>query len=262
MHTRLIIRMLSYHVFLRFTKVKRGSAILEYASIAERVVDDKKQKIITLKYLGPVKSEEDRKIYREIFDEYREAMRKFSIDDLRVRPTLSLGLFYAARTLMERNGILEILERHTRSYSGILSFMIISRFFENSSDIALTELAGKVFHPWELHISEDNVYRSLDSILERKDEIETDLFNTLKPDTSTVHYDLTSSYFEGKEDNNLLIFGYSRDKKRRKEQLVIGLVMAGGIPVHQEVWPGNTIDPKTLESTISTLKERFHIRTI
>ena len=79
MHTRLIIRMLSYHVFLRFTKGKRGSVILEYASIAERVVDDKKQKIITLNYLGPVKAEEDRKIYREIFDEYREVMRKFSM---------------------------------------------------------------------------------------------------------------------------------------------------------------------------------------
>ncbi|MCL5783181.1 MAG: hypothetical protein M1476_04645, partial [Candidatus Thermoplasmatota archaeon] len=54
-----------------------------------------------------------------------------------------------------------------------------------------------VHFPWELHISEDNVYRSLDSIIAGKDEIEIDLFNTLKPDTSTVHYDLTSSYFEG-----------------------------------------------------------------
>jgi hypothetical protein len=40
--------MLSYDVFLRFTKVKRGSAILEYVSIAERVVEYKKQKTITL----------------------------------------------------------------------------------------------------------------------------------------------------------------------------------------------------------------------
>ena len=95
-----------------------------------------------------------------------------------------------------------------------------------------------------------------------KAEIEIDLFNTLKPDTSTVHYDLTSSYFEGGENNDLVLFGYSRDKKRGKEQIVIGLVMADGIPIHHEVWPGNTIDPKTLESTISVLKDRFRIKNV
>ena len=58
------------------------------------------------------------------------------------------------------------------------------------------------------------------------------------------------------------MFRYSRDKKRGKEQIVIGLVMADGIPVHHEVWPGNKIDPKPLESTISTLKERFHIKNV
>ncbi len=249
-------------MFLRFTKVKRGSAVLEYASIAERLVEDRKQKTSTLKYLGPVKSDEDRERYRKIFDGYREAMRKFSLDDLNIKPTLSFGLFYASRTMMERNGILKILKRHTRSYAGILSFMIISRLFDPSSDIELTDLAGRVYYPWELHISEDNVYRSLDSIIARKDEIEIDLFNTLKPDTSTVHYDLTSSYFEGRENNDLVLFGYSRDKKRGKEQIVIGLVMADGIPIHHEVWPGNTIDPKTLESTISALKDRFGIKNV
>ena len=38
--------------------------------------------------------------------------------------------------------------------------------------------------------------------------------------------------------------------------------MADGIPIHHEVWPGNTVDPKTLESTISVLKERFHIKNV
>ena len=83
---------LFYSVFLRFTKVKRGSAVLEYSSIAERLIEDKKQKTSTLKYLGPVKSDEDRERYRKIFDEYREAMRKFTLDDLNIKPTLSFGL--------------------------------------------------------------------------------------------------------------------------------------------------------------------------
>ena len=250
------------HVFLRFTKVRRGSAVLEYASIAERVVENHRQKTTTVKYLGPVKSDADRERYRKMLDEYREAMKKFSLDDLDIRPTLSFGLFYAARTMMERNGMSGILTRHTRSYAETLTFMIISRLFEPSSDIDLIDLEKRVYYPWEMHISEDSVYRSLDSLLKRKDDIEIDIFHALKPDTSIVHYDLTSSYFEGREDNDLVLFGYSRDKKRGKEQIVIGIVMADGIPIHHEVWPGNTVDPKTLEATISVLKERFHIKNV
>ena len=117
-----------------------------------------------------------------------------------------------------------------------------------------------MYYPRETHISEDSVYRSLDSLLEEKDSIELEIFQALKPDTSVVHYDLTSSYFEGREDNDLVLFGYSRDKKRGKEQIVIGLVMADGIPIYHEVWKGNTVDPKTLESTISALKEKFQIK--
>ena len=54
-------------------------------------------------------------------------------------------------------------------------------------------------------------------------EIEVEIFKALKPDTSTIHYDLTSSYFEGKEDNDLVLFGYSRDKKR--DQMTVPAVL-------------------------------------
>ncbi len=247
-------------MFLRYTKVRRGSAVLEYASIAERTIENGRQKTKTLKYLGPVKSESDRERYRRIFQEYREAMKKFSLTDLRIKPTLSFGVFHASKAIMDRCGISAVLERHTGTYAGIISFMISSRLFEASSDIDLLSLRERVYYPWELNMSKDNIYRSLDAIIEEKDRIETDLFDALKPDTSTVHYDLTSSYFEGREENDLVLFGYSRDKKRGKEQIVIGLVMADGIPIHHEVWPGNTIDPKTLEDTISFLKDRFGIK--
>lgn len=34
------------------------------------------------------------------------------------------------------------------------------------------------------------------------------------------------------------------------------------IPIHHEVLPGNTVDTKTLESTLAVLKERFHISNV
>jgi transposase len=46
-----------------------------------------------------------------------------------------------------------------------------------------------------------------------------------------VLYDVTSSYFEGSH-NELAAFGYNRDGKRGKKQIVIGLMTApGGEPL-------------------------------
>jgi transposase len=39
-------------------------------------------------------------------------------------------------------------------------------------------------------------------------------------------YDVTSSYFEG-EHSELAAFGYNRDKKRGKMQIVVGLLCDG-----------------------------------
>jgi len=100
--------------------------------------------------------------------------------------------------------------------------MIISRLIKNSSDISLLKFIDQTYYPWaDLSIKKDRIYRLLDKLEKNKESIELDLFNRLKPDTSVVHYDLTSSYFEGGEDNDLVLFGYSRDKKRGKEEIVM-----------------------------------------
>ncbi len=35
--------------------------------------------------------------------------------------------------------------------------------------------------------------------------------------------------------------------------------MADGIPIHHEVWKGNTVDPETLPSTLKYLRDKLHI---
>ena len=74
-----------------------------------------------------------------------------------------------------------------------------------------------MYFPWsEINLNGDNIYRTLDKPLAKKDDIVIDIFHVLNPDTSMVHYDLTSSYFEGKEENDLVLFGNSREKKKGK----------------------------------------------
>ena len=70
-------------------------------------------------------------------------------------------------------------------------------------------------------------------------------------------YDVTSSYLEG-QCNELADFGYNRDKKKGKKQIVIGLLCdAEGIPISVEVFQGNRNDVTTLSNQIHKAAECF-----
>ncbi len=58
-------------------------------------------------------------------------------------------------------------------------------------------------------------------------------------------YDVSSSYLEG-DSNALAAWGYNRDHKEGKKQVVIGLLTdSQGEPVSIQVYRGNTNDLKT-----------------
>jgi transposase len=90
---------------------------------------------------------------------------------------------------------------------------------------------------------EEHLYANLDWLHEHQEEIENKLFRRLhgKEKTDLFLYDVTSSYLEGKH-NELGAFGYNRDRKQGKQQIVIGLLCdAKGTPLSIEVFPGNTV---------------------
>jgi hypothetical protein len=68
---------------------------------------------------------------------------------------------------------------------------------------------------------------------------------------------VTSSYLEG-ACNELAAFGYNRDGKKGKRQVVIGLLCDGvGRPLSIEVFAGNTQDAATLASQVRKVAQRF-----
>jgi transposase len=107
----------------------------------------------------------------------------------------------------------------------------------------------------------DSWYRTLDHLLEAKEDIERGLYErlrdlfSLKPDL--VLYDITSTYFEGSGPQGLARHGYSRDGKSRNPQVIVGVVMVGGWPIVHHVWEGNRLDHSTVAEVIRELRERF-----
>jgi len=106
-------------------------------------------------------------------------------------------------------------------------------------------------------VDEVELYRALDWLGARQAAIESALARRHLRDGALVLYDVSSSWLEGR-CCELARFGYSRDGKKGKLQIVYGLLCAAdGCPVAVEVLAGNTADPTTLSAQIAKLKERF-----
>ncbi len=97
-------------------------------------------------------------------------------------------------------------------------------------------------------VDEDEFYSALDWLAVRQPAIEAALAKRHLSGGTLVLYDVSSSWLEGR-CCPLAQFGYSRDGKRGKRQIVYGLLCArDGCPVAIEVFAGSTADPTTLTS--------------
>lgn len=103
---------------------------------------------------------------------------------------------------------------------------------------------------------EDDLYAALDWLCEHQRGIERALASGRSRPTVYL-YDVTSSYFEGHQ-NELAAPGYNRDGKHFKKQLVVGLLTDdAGEPVSVQVYEGNTGDPKTVADQVRKLVDDF-----
>src|SRR5467141_1627068 len=111
---------------------------------------------------------------------------------------------------------------------------------------------------------EDALYENLDWLAGSQAAVEDRRYaqrTQTKPVTLFL-YDVTSSYVEGSQ-NALAAFGYNRDGKKGKRQIVIGLLCdEDGHPVSIEVFPGHTSAPHTFASQLEKVKVRFGVTAI
>jgi transposase len=112
-------------------------------------------------------------------------------------------------------------------------------------------------------LNNKNIYLGLDYLYDNKEKIEQKLFKTYYKDKSPkrFYYDITSSYVEGDySDSELVSYGYNRDKKTGKAQIVMGLLTdEDGHAVSIDTYPGNTNDVKTFADQLERLKNRFEL---
>jgi len=111
--------------------------------------------------------------------------------------------------------------------------------------------------PGAADVSVQTLYEAMDRLLPRQRSIEKRLAKQHLGDGTLVLFDVTSSYMEGR-CCPLSAFGYNRDQKRGKMQIVWGVLTNGeGCPVAVEVFSGDTRDPQALTAQIDRFRAEF-----
>jgi hypothetical protein len=172
----------------------------------------------------------------------------------------SVGAIVVLRELASQLGITAALGT---GHDGQLAlWQVIARALDQGSRLSSVRLARDCGAASVLGLpsfDEDDLYANLAWLKERQQVIEQQLFEhrTRQQRPSLYLYDVTSTYLEG-EHNALAAFGYNRDGKRGKKQIVVGLLCdETGTPVALEAFRGNVSDPKTVWSQIAKLQQRF-----
>jgi len=178
--------------------------------------------------------------------------------DISLRQGLSVGAVWVVYDMARQLGIEGALGD---SREGRLAlWQVIARVIAQGSRLSAVRLAGSHAACDILGLgrfNEDDLYGNLDWLWDRQGSIEKHLSRKSASRGGLFLYDVTSSYLEGTE-NELAAFGYNRDGKRGKMQIVIGLLCdAQGTPLSIEVFEGNTQDTRTFGSQIRKAAERF-----
>lgn len=111
----------------------------------------------------------------------------------------------------------------------------------------------------------DQVYRYLDKLhKEQIARIQQISYNhtvkILRADISIVFYDVTTLYFESKDEDDLRKTGFSKDGKHQQPQIVLGLlVSAGGYPLDYEIFEGNKFEGHTMLPVIEAFKKKHQL---
>ena len=185
--------------------------------------------------------------------------------EIKTQQGFSVGAVWLLYQLAKRLGIAKAIGRSEKAKLSL--WMVISTVIGSVSRLSATRLAQSHAACDILGLDsfcEDDLYSALDWLHDHQEVIEKRLFNDrYESETPNMYlYDVTSSYFEG-DQNELGDYGYNRDGKKGKKQIVIGLLTDDeGQPVSCEVFHGNTQDTSTFKNQVNKVAKRFGIEAV
>ncbi len=194
-----------------------------------------------------------------------DALKKSASLPVSTQQGLTVGSVFTLQQVAKRLGIANALGRTQQGRLAL--WLILARIIDQGTRLSAVRLARQ-HAACDLigmdSFDEEDLYTTLDWLADQQETIEDRLFRR-KQKEHTPHlflYDITSSYFEGQQ-NELAEYGYNRDNKNGKKQIVIGLLTdEEGDPVSVQVYRGNTSDCTTVLDQVQKVKERFGVQSV
>lgn len=184
-----------------------------------------------------------------------------SLDQITLSQGLSAGAVWTLYETARRLGLVRALGPGFAAQLAL--WQVLARVLEQGSRLSAVRLAQRHAACDVVGIrrgfDENDLYANLGWLSQQQRAIEQRLFAARrgKQKPELFLYDVTSSYLEGQQ-NAYGAYGYNRDGKKGKKQIVIGLLSdERGEPVSTEVFRGNTQDPQTFAAQVSKARERF-----
>ncbi len=165
-------------------------------------------------------------------------------------------------------GVVDALapSRHTVSHGRIVSLLAMNRlqaprplykveaWLERSGLAAALDVQAAQAHDTRLGETLDAVYTQYEVIWRR---LVLTAVRRYRLPLTWLHYDITSTYFEGAYSaSELITYGYSRDHRPDTKQLNIGLTtLPDGLPLAFRVLIGNTVDKTTVRQNLEAVQQ-------
>ena len=249
-------------MYLDTVKNKQGDKVYIRHLLRESYREGKKVKHRTIANLSHCSPDEIEAVrlalkHKKQLTELLDGATK-SAEGTTLKQGLSVGAVWVITDIARQIGITAALGNTNEGKLAL--WQVIARIIDQGSRLSAVRLAG--YHAaCDIvglgRFNEDHLYTNLDWLAENQAAIEDRLFKQSFSSTGLYLYDVTSSYLEGTQ-NELSAFGYNRDKKKGKLQIVIGLLCnESGVPLSIEVFSGNTNDTKTLLPQVEKIKNRF-----
>ena len=184
--------------------------------------------------------------------------------DIAVKKAIDFGLVFLLIHLMDKLHISKTLEKTMPNQAAILKGIIIGKIITRGSKLGIHNWLNRnrdISLKLGLDIENtklDDFYSALGASAFKQPQIERKWFIYNKKKHKEVYlYDITSTYLEGTE-NELGAFGFNRDGKKGKMQIIIALLTdSEGFPLKIEVFRGNTQDHQTVLAQIDNIKKEF-----
>jgi transposase len=189
----------------------------------------------------------------------------------------SLGDTWAL-TLLGRELKLDSLARLFRRrhrevpVEALLRVMVFNRLCDPASKLGVRRWLETALVPGIAaeSVTHDRLLAAMDALMDEIEAVETRLAELIRPlldtELAVVFYDLTSisvaAAGDPEDESDLRRYGRSKDGGIARQWLLGVVQTADGLPIAQEVFPGNTAEVPTLLPFLERLRRRYPLRRV